>query len=93
VSVSETARPGTALHAEIASMVSEALQVDDLAPDTDLLETGTLDSLGLVEVLLQLERRFGVKVDLDGLDFDHFRSVANIADFVARARDGRAGSQ
>ena len=59
--------------------------------ETDLLEAGTLDSLGLVEVLLQLERRFGVKADLEGLDFGTFRSVASIADFIARARVG-AGS-
>jgi len=69
-------------------MVGDALQVDVPAPETDLLEAGTLDSLGLVEVLLQLERRFGVKADLEGLDFDTFRSVASIADFIARARVG-----
>ncbi len=91
MSVSETASPRASLQAQVASMVGDALQVDVPAPETDLLEAGTLDSLGLVEVLLQLERRFGVKADLEGLDFDTFRSVASIADFIARARVG-AGS-
>ncbi len=88
MSVSETASPRASLQAQVASMVGDALQVDVPAPETDLLEAGTLDSLGLVEVLLQLERRFGVKADLEGLDFDTFRSVASIADFIARARVG-----
>ncbi len=86
MSVSEMASPRASFQAQVARMVGEALRVEVPEPDTDLLETGTLDSLGLVELLLQLERRFGVKVDLEGLDFDHLRSVASIADFVARAR-------
>ena len=91
MSVSETMSPRASLQAQVSSMVGDALQVDVPAPETDLLEAGTLDSLGLVEVLLQLERRFGVKADLEGLDFGTFRSVASIADFIARARVG-AGS-
>ncbi len=91
MSISETACPLASLQAQVARMVSEALQVEVPEPDTDLVETGTLDSLGLVELLLQLERRFGVRVDMEGLDFGTFRSVVSIADFVARERVG-AGS-
>jgi acyl carrier protein len=92
MSVGETAHRRLSLQAQVASMLSEVLHVGVPAPETDLLEAGTLDSLGMVELLLQLERRFGVKVELEGLDVETFRSVARMADFVARARDGGAGS-
>lgn len=55
-------------------------------PQTDLLATGTLDSLGLIELLTQLELRFGVRVDMDALDVEDFRSVESIAAYIARVR-------
>ena len=50
--------------------------------DTDLFDTGGLDSLSFVELLLFLERDFGVHVSLDVLQLDHFRSIASIARFI-----------
>ena len=64
----------------------EALNVQAPAPETDLIETGVLDSLALVELLFALEREFGVTIPLEELDIDSFRSVAAIADFVDTAR-------
>lgn len=64
----------------------EALNVQAPSPETDLIETGVLDSLALVELLFALEREFGVTIPLEELDIDAFRSVAAIADFVAGAR-------
>jgi acyl carrier protein len=46
-----------------------------------------LDSLAFVELLLQLEREFGVTTSVDDLDVETFRSIACIADFV-QARGG-----
>jgi D-alanine--poly(phosphoribitol) ligase subunit 2 len=55
------------------------------APDagTDLFETAVLDSLGFVQLLLQLEERLGVTVSLEDLEIDHFRTIEHIVDFVA----------
>jgi len=39
------------------------------APETDLLETGTIDSLALVDLLVRIEERFGVRVDLENLEW------------------------
>lgn len=52
--------------------------------DTDLFETGGLDSLTFVELLLELEREYGVKVDLEDLELGNFQSIANIAEFIAQ---------
>ena len=73
----------------IAAIFSSALHLDVPAHDTDLFDSGVLDSLAFVELLLQLEREFGVTTGVDDLDAEHFRSIATIADFV-RARGGGA---
>jgi D-alanine--poly(phosphoribitol) ligase subunit 2 len=74
------------LHDRISRVFSDALNLDVPAVDTDLFDTGVLDSLGFVNLLLHLEREFGVTTSIDDLEIDNFRSIARIAEFVvARA--------
>jgi acyl carrier protein len=89
MSVNVTAAARESLQAQICRVLNESLHIEIATPETDLLETGLLDSLGLVELLMRLEQGFGVKVDLEALDFGLFRSVATIAEFVARATERR----
>jgi len=77
-----------ALQAELADLFANELHVDVPSPDTDLVATARLDSVGMVELLLQLEKRFGVRVEMQDLEIDHFRSLAAIAAFVAGRRGG-----
>lgn len=67
---------------ELTALFAEQLQVEVPSTSTDLIEAGLLDSLKLVELLLCLERKFGVRVDLNELELDHFRSVQQIAEWV-----------
>jgi len=75
------------LRDRIGAIFSGALHLDVPSHDMDLFETGVLDSLAFVELLLQLEREFGVTTSVDDLDVATFRSIAAIADFV----HGRCG--
>ncbi len=61
--------------------------------DTDLFETGGLDSLTFVELLLELEREYGIKVDLEDLELVNFQSIANIAGFIAQRLEQGAAQQ
>jgi methoxymalonate biosynthesis acyl carrier protein len=61
----------------------ETLKTTAPAPETDLIESGVLDSLALVELLFALEQEFGVTIPLEELDIDSFRSVESIAGLVA----------
>ncbi len=74
---------GASLRTELAALFADELHVTVPSPDTDLLATGRLDSVGLVELLLQLEKRFGVRVDIERLELDQLRSLAAITRFVA----------
>ena len=52
--------------------------------ETDLVGTGLLDSMALVELLAQLDETFGVSISIDDLELENFRSIASIARFVAQ---------
>lgn len=62
------------------------------APDTDLLKGGVMDSLAFVNMLLQIEKEFGLKFTLENIDLEKFRSLTSIAghlgSLLAAAGDG-----
>lgn len=51
--------------------------------DTDLFTSGIMDSLTFVNMLMCLERRFGITVKLESLELENFHSIDSIARFVA----------
>jgi acyl carrier protein len=71
---------------EVAALFAEVLKIEVPSHDTNLLATGLLDSLGFVELLLQLERRFGIHVEMESLEPEDFRSIESIAAFVGAQR-------
>lgn len=76
----------------VRDLFRRVLTVDPPAADTDLIENGLLDSLALVELIFALEQEFGLKLPLDALELDAFRSIETIAAFVEEARGaGDAG--
>jgi pyruvate-formate lyase-activating enzyme/acyl carrier protein len=72
---------------EIQSLITETLLVKVEAADTDLLATGLLDSLHLIELLVQLEQRFNVRFDYQSLELDDLRSPATLSALVTRYSD------
>ena len=70
------------LRNRIVRLFSEALHRDVPSEDADLFESGLLDSLGFVDLLVHLEQEFGTRIALDDLEIDNFRSITRIADFV-----------
>jgi acyl carrier protein len=52
--------------------------------DTQLLETGVLDSINLVRLVQFLEERFGIQIDDDDLGPELFESPAAVSAYVAR---------
>jgi acyl carrier protein len=71
------------VHQKLAELFAKKLSLEVSSVDTDLVETGLLDSLALVELLTQLEETFGVSISTDDLELENFRSITSIAGFVA----------
>jgi acyl carrier protein len=67
----------------VREILANELLVEVDSPDTDLLKTGLLDSLTLMRLLAHLEERFEIRIPVEELEIDDFRSVASIARLLA----------
>jgi len=66
----------------IGKLIAEKLLVEVASPEDDLLGTGVLDSLTLIELLVSLEEHFGMRIPLDELQIEDVRSIQSIAHLV-----------
>lgn len=67
---------------KIAGLFMQELDINVPSTDTDLIDTGLLNSLVFIELLLQLEQNFQIQISLQDFEIDDFRSIKNIAEFV-----------
>jgi acyl carrier protein len=72
----------TSLQDRIANLFSTALNRDVPSVDSDLFDTGVLDSLAFVELLFHLEQEFGVSTSVEDMEVENFKSIACIAHFL-----------
>jgi acyl carrier protein len=63
----------------LRALMLEHLHVDVPSPDVDLLESGVLDSLQLVDLLLLIEQHFGRRIPIETIDLDDLRSLGRLA--------------
>jgi acyl carrier protein len=70
------------LLAQLRGFFSEKLSVEISSVDADLIQTGILDSLALVELLAYIEKEFETEISLDDLEIEDFHSITKIAEYV-----------
>jgi acyl carrier protein len=63
-------------------LLKDKLHIEVPSDDTDLMESGLLDSLSLVALMAGLEEEFGIAISFDEIELDNFRTVSRIAAFV-----------
>ncbi|MGA8002942.1 MAG: phosphopantetheine-binding protein, partial [Pseudolabrys sp.] len=49
---------------------------------TDLLESGLLDSLLLMDLIFHIEEMYGIRFDSDHVNPSNFRTITDIVSFV-----------
>lgn len=64
--------------------VSQYLNNAEVDQDVDLFATGMVNSLFAMQLVLFVEKEFGVAVDNEDLDYENFKSINAIGGFVAR---------
>ena len=74
------------LRGKLTTLFAERLNLEIPSPDTDLFDSGALDSMAFVELLAQLEAEFGMEVALGDIAMDNFRSIEKIAGFIEARR-------
>jgi acyl carrier protein len=63
-----------------------------IGPDDDYFALGLVNSLLALEIVAFVERVFEVRVEVDDLDLDNFRTIGRIAGFV-RGKWGADGAR
>jgi acyl carrier protein len=72
--------------APLLRLFAEKLYIEVPNEDADLIASGVLDSLMLVELLVHIERTFDITIALEELDLEHFRTVRDMARYIAQRR-------
>lgn len=72
--------PIARLLAYINAEVSQA--VEPIDSGTDLLLTGAVDSLGVVQITQWIEDQLGIEIDPTEITLDHFQTVNRMAVFL-----------
>lgn len=67
-------------------MFATTFHVEVPSADTDLLETGMLDSLQLVELLVQIETHFDRQITIDNIELDDLRTLRGLARLITRPK-------
>jgi acyl carrier protein len=70
----------------IEGLMNDVLAITPDGIDQDLLESGLLDSMALIELLYAIEQEFSVELPLEDLDVELLRSVRGIASYVNKLR-------
>ncbi len=74
--------PDDTVFARITRILTERLALDAPSPDVDLFDTGVLDSLSFATLLVGLETEFRMRIPLDEIDLERFRSLRALAALV-----------
>jgi acyl carrier protein len=69
---------------QIRSFISDTFFVDDFANDESFLRSGTVDSTGMLELVMFVESTFGIEIDDSELVPENLDSVDNLVAFIAR---------
>ncbi len=68
----------------VRAFISETFFVDEFRDGDSFLQTGIIDSMGMLELVAFLERTHGLKIPDDELIPENLDSVDSICRFLAR---------
>lgn len=76
----------TSIQNQLQNLFRDELETEVPTAETDLMETGYLDSLRFVQLLALLEEKYGLTFDIGDLEFEYFQSIEKIAGFISNKR-------
>ncbi|MEO1064381.1 MAG: acyl carrier protein [Actinomycetota bacterium] len=81
------------LSADLVTLIeTEIAAIDEpITPETDLLLTGAVDSLGVIRIVDWIEERMGIEIDPADVILEHFISVEAMVAYLGR-REALAAS-
>ncbi len=75
---------------QVRDFLSQFISNADIDPDENLFTSGVVNSLFAMQLVLFVEKEFGIQVANEDLDFENFKSVNAIVGFIEN-KSGTAG--
>jgi methoxymalonate biosynthesis acyl carrier protein len=75
---------------KIREFIIENVPDAEVSDDDDIFERGLVRSMFVMQLVLFVEQEFGISVTGEDLNFDNFRTIAGIDEFVTR-KESRSG--
>jgi len=75
---------------QISGMGRNAAEVPD---SFDFLSEGIVDSFGILEMVMAVEKKFGVELDMSGLDTEEITVLGPLARYVAAQAGARPAGE
>ena len=72
------------LRSGILDIFVERFDTRLVSAEVDLIEERLVDSVRLVDLVLEIEQRFGVTLAFEELEIEDFRTVTRLAERIAR---------
>lgn len=72
---------------ELLALINNEVSLDPSTPvasDTDLLLTGLVDSLGVVQIVGWMEDRFGIEIEPSDVVLENFQTPQAMVDYLDR---------
>ena len=71
---------------KICTFLSKFFKNYTLKEDEDIFATGYVNSMFAMELVLFVEKEFGIKVENEDLEFENFKSINAIAQMIERKK-------
>jgi acyl carrier protein len=81
------------VQARLSALFSEVMQVEVPSVETDLFDTGILDSQMFVELLLHIEQSFHMQINIEDFKMENFRCIGQIASLILQQKGGGGTAQ
>lgn len=72
----------TDVQAKIRDFLARFFQIHNLQDDQDIFSLGFVNSLFAMQLVLFVEKEFGITVENEDLNIDNFRTVNSISNLV-----------
>ena len=67
---------------QVREFLGQFISNTDIDPDHNLFASGLVNSLFAMQLVLFVEKEFGIQVANEDLDFENFKSLSAIVDFI-----------
>jgi len=69
---------------DIKDFLSDHINIEELQLDEDIFQLGYVNSLFAMQLVMFVEKKFGIKVENEDLEITNFNTVCNLSTFVTK---------